>query len=104
MRDDHAKFVEAGASIVVVAKHSAQEMKDFWKENNLPYIGIPDPDEALSKLYGQEWKATKLGRMPALFVVDQKGKIAYVHYSNGMSDIPADPTVLGEVGELTKKQ
>jgi len=42
----------------------------------------------LGKLYGQEWNLIKLGRMPALFIIDQKGSIAFAQYAKNMADIP----------------
>jgi peroxiredoxin Q/BCP len=33
--------------------------------------GVPDADGKLANLFGQEWKLLKLGRMPALFVIDR---------------------------------
>ena len=54
----------------------------------IPYVGIPDPDGKIGKLYGQEWNLIKLGRMPALFIVDQKGTIVFAQYANNMADIP----------------
>jgi len=87
-------FVSRGASIVVVAPHAREEVEAYWTEHALPFDGIPDPEKRLGKLYRQEWKMLKLGLMPALFVVGSGGKIAWLHYSGGMSDIPANGTVL----------
>jgi peroxiredoxin len=100
MRDDIEKFTAAGASIVVVAKHSTKEMAEYWKENALPFTGIPDPEATLAKQYQQQWKALKLGLMPAMFVIEKNGKVAFVHYSAGMSDIPENKTVLAELKKL----
>ena len=36
----------------------------------------------------------KLGRMPALFIVDQTGKIGFAHYGKNMADIPANAEIL----------
>jgi peroxiredoxin len=87
-------FVSRGASIVVVAPHARKEVEAYWKEHALPFDGIPDPGKRLGGLYRQEWKMLRLGLMPALFVVGRDGKIAWLHYSGGMSDIPENETVL----------
>jgi peroxiredoxin len=94
MKKDHDLFVSRGASIVVVAPHPREEVEAYWTENALPFDGIPDPDKRLGGLYRQEWKMLRLGLMPALFVVGSGGKIAWLHYSRGMSDIPANEDVL----------
>jgi len=102
MRDDHEKFTAAGATIVAVARHTPEQMREYWTENKLPYIGVPDLKAELGELYKQQWKALKLGLMPAMFVVDAKGKIAFAHYSKGMSDIPSNQTVLKTIAGLAE--
>jgi peroxiredoxin Q/BCP len=94
MRDDYPKFRALGATIVVVTRHNQKEMQEYWQKEKLPFVGVPDPAGAVTDVYGQQWKLFKLGRMPAQFVVDCQGKIAFVHYASGMSDIPTDETML----------
>ncbi len=94
MKEDHEKFLGKKATIVVIARHSREDVEAYWKDNALPFDAVADPDKKLGNLYGQEWKALKLGLMPALFVIGGDGKIAYAHYSTGMSDIPANDSVL----------
>jgi peroxiredoxin len=94
MRDDYAKYVAAGAEIVAVARHTAAEVDEYWAKNNIPYVGVIDPEGAIGKLYGQSWKLLQLGLMPSLFVIRRDGTIAYANYGQGMSDIPPDAEVL----------
>ena len=94
MRRSFGKFRERGARIVVVARHGADEVREYWEEHELPYIGIPDPQGKLGDLYGQERKLLKLGLMPALFIVDGGGTIRFARYGSSMSDIPANAAVL----------
>jgi peroxiredoxin Q/BCP len=35
------------------------------RRDYLPFIGLPDPGHRVLKLYGQEMKLFKLGRLPA---------------------------------------
>jgi peroxiredoxin Q/BCP len=46
------------------------------------------------KLYGQEIKLFKLGRMPAQVIVDRKGVARFAHYGHSMSDIPDNRELL----------
>lgn len=94
MKQDFGKFTVRNAAIVVVAPHDAEKVAEYWKKEDLPMIGVPDEDEKLAGLYGQEWKLLKLGRMPALFVIDRKGAVAFARYGTGMSDIPENSEVL----------
>ena len=102
MRDDFEKFKARKAEIAVIVPHDLQRVKAFWEEERLPFIGIPDPDGILGKLYGQEWKTLKLGRMPALFILDQQGKIAFARYGESMADIPDDGELLASLDALGK--
>jgi len=88
MKEDIKQFTDRKAQIVVIVPHSEEKTKSYWGKENLPYIGIPDPDGTLGKLYGQEWNLIKLGRMPALFIIDKKGTIAFAQYAKNMADIP----------------
>ena len=94
MKNDFEKFSSRNTTVVVIAPHRAEKVKIFWSDEELPFIGVPDPDGRLGKLYGQEWNALKLGRMPALFVVDPGGNLALAHYGQNMSDIPTDEELL----------
>ncbi len=94
MRDDYQRFRELGAEIVVVSRHDAERMREHWRTNRLPYLGVADPGGEVSARYGQQWKLTQLGRMPAQFVVDCRATIAFAHYAGGMSDIPRNERML----------
>jgi len=103
VRDDFLKFQQLGAQVVVIARHDEERVRTYWQEHHLPFPGIPDPDAKLGDLYHQQWSLFKLGLMPALFVVDRDGKIAYAYYSKSMSDIPSNEAVFGVLRELQKK-
>jgi peroxiredoxin Q/BCP len=94
MNEDFKAFTSRNATIVVVAPHAAETIAEYWKKEDLPMIGVPDADGKLANLYGQEWKLLKLGRMPALFVIDRQGTLAFTQYGKNMSDIPRNSDVL----------
>lgn len=99
MRDAYVRFTSLGAQIYVVAPHGAEEVRTFWLEYALPFIGLPDPDGRLADLYGQEWNAFRLGRMPALLVLDAERRVVLAHYGKSMGDIPTEDEVLEALGE-----
>ena len=88
MKQDIQQFVDRKAQVVVIAPHETDKTKAYWEKESLPFIGIPDDNGKLGKLYGQEWNLIKFGRMPALFIVDQKGNLAFAQYAKNMADIP----------------
>jgi peroxiredoxin Q/BCP len=59
-------------------------------KEDLPFIGLPDPEHRILKLYGQEASLFKLGRLPAQMLVDTSGMLRYVHYGHSMMDIPSN--------------
>ena len=64
------------------------------------FIGLPDPKHSVLKLYGQEIRLFKFGRMPAMVIIDMQGVVRFVHYGNSMSDIPENPDVLTTLNML----
>lgn len=94
MRDDVAAFTARDAEIICIGPDGPNAFRRYWSENNIPFVGIPDPKHKVADLYGQEWNLFKLGRVPALMLVDKQGKICYQHYSDSMSDIPENNLIL----------
>jgi len=94
LRQDYQEFVERDTRIIVVGPEDAKAFREYFQNNNLPFIGLPDPKASVLKLYGQEVNLFKLGRMPAQVIVDKDGIVRFVHYGHAMSDIPENAEVL----------
>jgi peroxiredoxin Q/BCP len=103
LRQDYAKFVERDAEIVVVGPEDARAFEKYWQKEALPFVGLPDPKHTVLKLYGQEVKLFKLGRMPAQVMVDKQAQARYVHYGHSMSDIPPNDELLTLLDELNQE-
>ncbi len=99
LRLDYTEFEKRNTVILVVGPEKMEAFKDYWKENDLPFIGLPDPTAGVLKRFGQEVNLFKLGRMPAQVLVDKKGVARFAHYGHSMSDIPEN----GELFELIDK-
>jgi peroxiredoxin Q/BCP len=93
LRQDHAEFTAHDTDVVVVGTDNANAFKKYWSKENLPFIGLPDPDHGVLKLYGQEVNLFKLGRMPAQLLIDKRGRVRFVHYGHSMSDIPPNSEI-----------
>ena len=100
LRDDYEDFVQRDAEIVVMCPEGQSAVGRYWKKEGLPFSGIPDPTHKLAKMYGQEVKLLKMGRMPALMVIDKMGRLRYQHYAGAMWDIPDNTKILGELDKL----
>ena len=103
MRQDYEKFVQKDAVIIVAGPENAEAFKKYWEKNELPFIGLPDPEHSVLKTYGQEVKLFKLGRMPAQVIIDRQGMVRFVHYGHSMSDIPENSELLSLLDEINDK-
>jgi len=101
-RDRHA-FRARGARVVIVGPERPDEMRRFWAEHQMPFVGLADPDHKAARRYAQEVSLLKLGRMPALFVIDRGGRIRYAHYAANMADIPDNEEVLRVLDHLARE-
>jgi peroxiredoxin Q/BCP len=100
LRQDHQEFVNRQTQVIVVGPEDSKAFEVYWRENDLPFIGLPDPKASVLKLYGQEVNLFKLGRMPAQLIIDKAGMVRFVHYGHSMSDIPKNVELLELLDQL----
>jgi peroxiredoxin len=100
LRRDYQRFVKLDTEIIVAGPEKAEAFREYWAKETLPFIGLPDPEHKVLKLYGQQVKLFKLGRMPAQMLIDKSGKVRFVHYGHSMSDIPSNQEII----DLIEKQ
>jgi len=94
LRQGYERFRSRGAEVVVVGPESGKAFEEYWEQNALPFIGLPDPEHKVLKLYGQQVRLFKLGRLPAQVIIDKGGTVRYVHYGHSMRDIPSNEALL----------
>ena len=97
-----ASFTARDAVIIAIGPDGPKTFQRYWVSEKIPFIGLPDPQHKVADLYGQEWNLFKLGRVPALLLLDKKGQIRYQHYSDSMSDIPENTLVLGLLDKINQ--
>jgi peroxiredoxin len=103
LRDDYSSFTSRNGVILVVGPEGQTAFKKYFTENDLPFVGLPDPAHSVLKLFGQEIKLFKMGRMPAMLVVDPQGIVRFVHYGHEMSDIPSNEDVLAALDAINQE-
>ena len=86
--------------ILAIGPDRDYQFREYWSEEKLPFVGLPDPNHAVANRYKQEVNLFKLGRMPLVCIVDAKGMIRYAHYGKSMSDIPENKILLDVIDEL----
>jgi peroxiredoxin len=94
LRQDYAEFAKRQAEVIVLGPENAKAFEAYWRQHDLPFIGLPDPKASVLKLYGQEVNLFKLGRMPAQVIVDKAGVARFVHYGHSIADIPKNAEIL----------
>ncbi len=104
LRQDYPKFKNLNADIVVVGPEKPEKFRAFWQKEKMPFAGIPDPDHTVARLYGQQVKILKLGRMPEVVVIDKSGNIRYRHLGSSMRDIPENSQLLSLLEELNAEK
>ena len=88
--------------ILVDTQSHAKGMYKAYAKRAFP-IYYDQSDEKIAKsVLNQEWKFFKLGRMPALLVVDKQQIIQYAHYGDSMSDIPRNQEIIAVLEEINK--
>jgi peroxiredoxin len=100
LRDDYAAFTARDAEILVIGPDGPNAYCRYWETEKLPFIGLPDPKHTVADVYNQQVNLWKLGRMPALLVVDKGGIIQYEHYGDDMKDIPENKVVFDILDRL----
>jgi peroxiredoxin Q/BCP len=100
LRDEYDKFASRDVTILAVGPNSPASFLQYWQNERIPFIGLPDPDHGVALRYRQEVNLFKLGRMPLNCVVDGNGYIRYAHYGSSMRDIPSNEELLEVIDEL----
>ena len=100
LRDGYEEFKRRGIEILAVGPDSLEAFKQYWTDQKIPFIGLPDSDHSVARMYRQEVNLFKMGRMPLNCIIDAKGYVRFAHYGSSMSDIPSNEEFLQVIDEL----
>jgi len=100
LRKGYSDFVSRNAEILAVGPNDQATFQRYWSNEHIPFVGLPDADHSVARMYRQEVNLFKLGRMPLNCVLDAKGYIRYAHYGASMQDIPSNEELLNVIDEL----
>ena len=104
LRQDFQKFVESNTEIIAIGPEDANTFTNWWHEHQMPFVGIPDPKHDIARLYNQQFKLLRGGRMPALAVIDINGRVRLMHYADSPGDIPSNQQILSLLDELVQEE
>jgi peroxiredoxin len=100
LRQDYSEFTRRGAEIIALGPDGPNAFRRYWEEEHLPFVGCADIKSAVASQYQQEVNWIKMGRMPALLIIDKEGQIRFRQYGESMSDIPENTAVLKILDEM----
>ena len=100
LRQDYDEFVKRETAVVVVGPDDVEKFAAYFTENSLSFIGLPDPKHEVLRLYGQQIKIFKFGRMPAQVLIDKEGVARFIHYGHDMQDIRPTDEMLALIDKL----
>ena len=101
-RDSFPGFVDRNAELLAIGPDQLEQFQRYWQREKLPFIGMPDPDNAVARRYKQEVNLFKFGRMPLNCIIDTNGDIRYIHYSVNRNDYPDIEIFYSVIDELNK--
>lgn len=93
LRDDYEKIKNLNAELYAILPDNLESAKKFESKYAKKYPLYYDAKKKVNKMLKQEVKPLKLGRMPALLIIDKQGIIKYAYYSDEMSDIPENDEI-----------
>lgn len=97
--DNFEKFEDFNAILYAILPDDFESAKNFETNFARKFPIYYDAKKKVNKMLKQEVKPLKLGRMPALLIIDGQGIIRYAYYSDSMDDIPTNE----ELFEVLKK-
>lgn len=100
IRDEYDKFQQRGAQVLAVGPNTSAVFQQYWEKENIPFVGLPDPEHRIAVKYRQQVNLFKLGRMPLLCIIDRSGLIRFAHFGASMADIPENQTLLDVMDAL----
>jgi peroxiredoxin Q/BCP len=102
LRDEFNQFTKRNTLILALGPNSPAMFEQYWATEKIPFIGLPDPDHGIARMYRQEVNLFKLGRMPLSCILDVKGYVRFAHYGNSMRDIPTNAELFQVIDALNK--
>lgn len=98
-------YVARGIQVVTVVAQSSDVVKRYVEDQGLPFNILIDESRDVLKAYGvwhrlglDAWNIAR----PALFLIDQEGKIHYSFVSDRQDEFPAYETIVAEIAKLRR--
>ena len=84
--------------ILADSESGAKKLESTCEECQIPIFF--DQSKSVVKELHQEVVLSKMGRMPAIIILDKKGIVRYAYFGDSMSDIPRNDEVLSILKDI----
>lgn len=98
--DSFEQFKEFNAVLYAILPDDFENAQKFEANFAKKFPIYYDDKKNVNKMLKQEVKPLKLGRMPALLIIDKQGIIKYSYYSDSMEDIPDNEELFQTLKEI----
>lgn len=102
LRHDYPKFKALNTEILVIVPNCPKMIEKYTVESRVPYQILSDKGSRVAAQYFQLKRFFSLGT-PAVFLVDQSGKILYTHYAKSLLEEPDNREPIDVLEKLTLK-
>ena len=99
LRHDYEKFVALKTEIILIVPNGPVMIKRYLSKHPTPYSILTDHRSGVARQYGQERQFFILSK-PAVFIINQKSKIAHAHYGDSIIEKPDHGELLAVLAGL----
>lgn len=85
--------------MLAVAPHPVDDLTRYWRQAEIPFPGLADPERAVFALYDVRRAVLSLGQRPGLFVIDASGIVRFGHRGRQQWEIPT----MGELLDVLER-
>lgn len=100
------KLKATGAQVLMVYPGPADDLKahanEFLSNKSWPkdFLFVMDPDYSFTKSYGLRWEAKNETAYPSTFIINQEGKVTFMHVSKQHGDRVLSESVLKQLNSM----
>jgi peroxiredoxin len=102
LRRQSAAFEARHTVILAIDPDRPDQVRDFWKQEDLPFPGFADAGNKLASLYRQPVDMYHAGRLPCAVIIDRSGRIRYRHDGSSAPDVPSPEILLAELDKIDR--
>ncbi len=100
MRDRYGELQQRNAEVIAVAPDTLERAQSYFKQNDIPFPCLADPDRRVFRMYDVKSAMISLGQRPGLFVIDGADVVRFAHLGFQQWEIPTVDDTLKQIDLL----